>query len=164
MLTEQRRPVSALAFSPDGGTLVAGDWSGQIGWWEVSAGTRLQEFTGHRGAITALVFTPQGTALVSASRDATVRYWEMTGASRVITQHKAAVGSVTILPGGRLLATGGSDSAVQFWGLTSGRQIHAMEVDGPVFGLGYSQNNKSLGVGTWTKKGPSVVHFSLPQL
>ena len=60
--------LSALIFSPDGNTLVAGNWDGIIELWDVRAGGLLSTRTGHTHGINVLKFSPEGRTLVSTSR------------------------------------------------------------------------------------------------
>jgi WD40 repeat protein len=80
----------------------------------------------------------------------------------LITRHDAAVSCAIFLGDGQILATGGSDKAIQFWDLANGRQLHAMPVEGRVFGLGYSRETSSLGAATLANNVPSVMHYGVP--
>jgi hypothetical protein len=70
--------IRALALSPDGKTLAAGD-SGTVVFWEVASGQERGRFTGHREWVWSLAFSPDGRLLASGSHDYTALVWDVTG-------------------------------------------------------------------------------------
>jgi RNA polymerase sigma factor (sigma-70 family) len=73
-------PISTLAFSPDGRTLVSGDWAGgKIHFWELATGKHFRQFAGHQGRNLGLAFSPDGSLLLTADSDTTVLVWDQTG-------------------------------------------------------------------------------------
>lgn len=61
--------VEAIAFSPDGQTLIGGDLVGNIKRWDVATGKEIAVFNEHSASITSLVFSRDGSLWASASRD-----------------------------------------------------------------------------------------------
>ena len=69
--------ISALVFSPDGNTLVAGNWDGILESWDVRPGGLLSTHTGHTWWVEVLKFSADGKTLVSASFwDGTILIWD----------------------------------------------------------------------------------------
>ena len=68
--------IQAIAFSPDGKLLAAGN-NGQIDVWEVGNTKAAWHFAGHRGPVTSLAFSPDGKRLAFASEDTTVLVWDV---------------------------------------------------------------------------------------
>ena len=80
--------VSKLAFSPDGRTLVSGDWvSGTVHLWELATGQHFHQYVGHKGRVRDLAFSADSSLLLTASEDTTALVWDMTGR---LTAAKAA--------------------------------------------------------------------------
>lgn len=68
--------ISALVFSPDGNTLVAGNWDGILELWDVRTGGLLSTHTGHTRQANVLKFSPDGKTLASGSEDGTILLWD----------------------------------------------------------------------------------------
>ncbi len=75
----QKKPISSVAFSPDGRTLATGGSWGELTLWEVSSGRQRHAFRGHESEIHALAFSPDGRTLAAASADAPVYVWDVVG-------------------------------------------------------------------------------------
>jgi WD40 repeat protein len=70
-------PFTALAFSPDGRLLAAGDDQGNVHVWVLATGIRRAPLAGHTGAVRALAFSGDGRTLASGSDDTTVLLWDV---------------------------------------------------------------------------------------
>ncbi|MGH7224725.1 MAG: WD40 repeat domain-containing protein, partial [Gemmataceae bacterium] len=69
--------VSALAFSPDGVLLAAGDTEGTIHLWGLAIGKEVRQLQGHRGGVESLAFSHDGKRLASGGRDTTALIWDI---------------------------------------------------------------------------------------
>ena len=81
------RGVWALAFSPDGRLLAAGEDAGTVRLWNVADWRKLKKFPGHSGIVFSLAFNPEGTRLVSGSWDGTAQVWDV---SKWVTPPRAS--------------------------------------------------------------------------
>lgn len=71
--------VSALAFSPDGAVLAAGNDRGQIVVWDLRLEVPLEAIEVGAATVTTLGFDADGTTLLSGSADGTVGVWRVGG-------------------------------------------------------------------------------------
>ena len=142
--------ANALAFSPDGHSLVTGSGTEQtISRWDTHTWGKTGELQGHRNGIWGLAFTPDGRELISASRDHTVRFWRVRSnvAPTPAPEAQEIVGFLRDVPAALLLS---GDRLVQ-WDLSSRqpRQTYplppgkiastaALAVDGSRVALGYT--------------------------
>jgi RNA polymerase sigma factor (sigma-70 family) len=69
--------VQALAYSPDGKFLAAGDHDGIIWLWDAATSRPLCRFTDHQGPVASLSFSPDHHFLVSGSLDTTALIWDL---------------------------------------------------------------------------------------
>ncbi len=108
--------VLALAFSPDGHTLVSVSWDNMIKLWNVESGMLLWEGW-HTSAVSAVAWSPDGKFIASASYDTTVRLWTATQGIQyaVYREHTGPVFELAWSPDGRLLASGGFDGGIWVW-------------------------------------------------
>jgi WD40 repeat protein len=118
--------ASALAFSPEGGTLAVGQWDARITLWDLKAGKVVHELQGHQGPVMAIAYAPGGKALVSGSPDQTARWWDPTEApplQRTVTHgHTSGVNVLCFSPEARWLvsaSTNAYDRSVRCWDLGS---------------------------------------------
>jgi WD40 repeat protein len=68
--------VLAVAFSPDGKTVLTGssDWTARL--WDAATGQRLGPPLAHQDTVTSVAYSPDGRQVLTASRDGTSRLWD----------------------------------------------------------------------------------------
>jgi WD40 repeat protein len=74
--------VAAVAFSPDGATVVTGSSDRKVMVWDVASGQVRETFEGHEGRIAGLRFSPQGRTLYSAGSSSVIA-WDLEGSGRL---------------------------------------------------------------------------------
>ncbi len=142
-------PVTALAFSPDGKTLVSGGYK-EVCIWNSVDGTLMRKLGGLAGQVRALAFGKDGRTLAVASgvagRSGAVALLDMeTGAITPMEQSKDEMLAVAFSADGKWLATGGTDATVRVWNLET--KAAPLELKGHtdwISGLAFSPDGKLL--------------------
>lgn len=133
-------PVTSIAFSPDGETIVsAGDDTIRL--WNLTSGKTIRTLTGHESnwsesAVTSLALSPDGKFIASGGTDNTIRIWNLTqflkserGKTRVLTGHteggwlERGVRAIAFSADGKILASGGGDKIVKLWDTATWQQM-----------------------------------------
>jgi WD40 repeat protein len=107
-----------LQFSPDGRTLVAGNWF-SLGIWDVASGTTRSIPTEHNGLLTSVAFSPDGRYLATLGRhtDSAIRVLSTTDFSVVqrYQAHDLCGAIIRFSPDGKMMASGSDDESVRLY-------------------------------------------------
>jgi WD40 repeat protein len=127
-LSGHGRPITRLAFSPDGSVIAAGSEDGLVSLWDVASRRRLDPPIVATGPAScsagfAMAFSPGGKVLATACYR-TVQFWDVSthrplGASVGTTE---SVQAMAFSPDGRALATSGYEGTTQVWDVAARRQ------------------------------------------
>jgi RNA polymerase sigma factor (sigma-70 family) len=123
----------ALAFSPDGRSLAAGGYAGQVRLRDVAGGPGRPGFKGHDHNVLCLAFTTDGKALASGSYDGTVRVTEVATGKEVrkFRVMKEPAWAVALSPDATLAACGSQeDGTVYLWDVTTGKELRRFQRSG----------------------------------
>jgi RNA polymerase sigma factor (sigma-70 family) len=109
--TLQREPVYALAFTPDGRTLVSGGGGGAILVWDVATGKELRRLLWQKGSVSCLACMPDGKTLVSAdfagAQGLTVHVGDLVTGKDPVSFFRGQDPPLGLSPDGKTLAVGG---------------------------------------------------------
>jgi WD40 repeat protein len=147
-------PVSSLAISPDGKTLVSGSWDKTIKLWNLATGEQIRTLTGHSEWVYSVAISPDGKTLASGGEDKTIKLWNLaTGEQiRTLTGHSDWVFSIAISPDGKTLASGSRDKTIKLWNLATGEQIRTLTGHSTLINsVAISPDGKTLASGSWDK-------------
>ncbi|HEV3447352.1 MAG TPA: sigma-70 family RNA polymerase sigma factor [Gemmataceae bacterium] len=161
-LSNQQPPqlsaIYAVAFSPDGKHLAAGDGSGTVVLWNIDSGKAINQLglaidrrldpevtAQSRSAVRALAFSPD-TKTLAAGGDRVVKLWDLaTGRERGnLGGARESPLAIAFSPDGRILASADSNQRVRIWDVTSGKLSAVSQAPGLGKGLAFSPDGKLL--------------------
>ncbi len=121
------RPVTGVAFSPDGTRLATASEDNTLQLWDPRTGERVAVLSGFTDR-QSVAFSPDGTRLASGSSDGTIRLWNaLTGAEVMfLSGHTGRVNGLNFSPDSRLLASGSLDRTVRIWSVSSGQELDSL--------------------------------------
>lgn len=133
--TAAEQPIRAVAFSPDGSTVVTAGDDQLVHTWSAENGAAFDVLKGHNAAITALAFAPSGELISTAGENAALA-WNLTAEwklERTIGSGNAGspltdrVNAVAFSRDGRQLATGSGEPSrggeLKLWDATNGQLV-----------------------------------------
>jgi WD40 repeat protein len=151
--------VDALAFTPDGQSLISGAsfTDRLIHRWNAHTGEHLATWRGHTSAVYALAVSRDGSRAISASYDGTCRLWEFTTGRELgqIGKHTNPIWSADLATDGRSVATVDNDQAL-LWQVDGKRPMRSFGHGGKrVMEVALSSDGRQLL--TRTEEKPGVV-------
>jgi WD40 repeat protein len=148
------RPISALAWNPQGLGLAFVCNASAVCLWRVNADNAQHPFKpavrleGHGNSVTRLSWAPTGRHLASTAADGTIRVWDLvqnTEASFALySDEPAELGTVATSLDGQWVAAGARDGAIRLWDaktLAPGRAIKP-SAEAEVHSLAWSRNGR----------------------
>ncbi|NEN96298.1 MAG: hypothetical protein F6K50_12355, partial [Moorea sp. SIO3I7] len=129
ILQGHTRPVTEIAFSPDGKQILSGSRDKTVRLWDTETGQLIHTLYGHTDDVTEIAFSPDGKQILSGSRDNTVRLWDTDSGQLIHTLegHTDDVTEIAFSPDGKQILSGSRDSTVRLWDTDSGQLIHPLK-------------------------------------
>jgi WD40 repeat protein len=126
--------VAAVAFSPDGRTIVTGAsyTDNVVRTWDALTGQIKGRWRGHKGGIEAIAYAPDGELVASSSEDGTVRLWGAATGKEVgcLDARDGAVRAIAFSPDGKTLASGGERKVVHLWDVATRKEVRSFDNPG----------------------------------
>ncbi len=127
------RPLTSLAFSPDGAVLAAArDAPGSpVTLLEARTGRERGVLAGHAAQVSAMVFWPDGRTLATASMDQSIRIWDVATKTlrRTMRGHTRPVTGLLLLADGTTLVSSSADGTVRFWDTAADRRNAQVQLE-----------------------------------
>jgi hypothetical protein len=115
--TTGQMAAPALAFSPDGDSLAAGNYQGIILVWQWRTDRPARRLTGHTGMVSGVAYSPDGKRLASCSWDGSVKVWDPAAGEELLSLTARDAGQfycVAFSPCGKRLFAGAA-AGVRVW-------------------------------------------------
>jgi RNA polymerase sigma factor (sigma-70 family) len=115
----------AVAFAPDGKTLVAGGWDSRLRLWDPVTGRELRQIETPENGVYSLAYSPDGKLLAGGCTVGVVCLWDAASGEEVrrLRDHKGEVRGLAFSADGMRLATGDT-AAVRLWDPRTGKLLH----------------------------------------
>ncbi|TPQ49555.1 hypothetical protein C2U72_17905, partial [Prosthecomicrobium hirschii] len=144
-----RRPITALALSPNGRTLAAATDAG-LTLWDGQSGRLVRSISGHKGPVNAVSFAPSGLSIVSGSGDQSLRLWD-TGSGQSLWTHTMArewiytIYAAAVSPDGQTIAYGGTGNVLALLNAATGQELKTVGVfDDAVRAVAFAPNGREV--------------------
>src|SRR5262245_51958854 len=117
-------PVYAVAYSPDGKSLITGGFDNTVRLWDTATRKEIKKFEGHANLVLAVAPSPDGKQVLSGSLDKTAKLWDYPkpGPAKDLTANPGAVHALVLKPDGKQAAAA-SGNAVKVWDLDAGAAV-----------------------------------------
>ena len=139
--------ITAMAFSPDGKTLVSASRDRTVRLWDVKTGAPTRALAAHTDWINSAAYAPDGKTIVTAADDETVRIWnaETGQLLKTLQEHTSSVYSAAYSPDGKTIASGSWDLTIRIWNAETGEILKMLEGHtGRVSWVEYLSDGKTL--------------------
>ncbi|PVV03857.1 hypothetical protein BB560_001639 [Smittium megazygosporum] len=105
--------------------------------WDVEAGVKTMEFSGHKGDVMSISLDPALNTFVSGACDSTAKVWDIRSGKCVQTfsEHESDINSVSFFPNGDAFISGSDDTTCRFYDLRAAQQLGVYSNENAAFGV-----------------------------
>jgi WD40 repeat protein len=148
-LKEQGKPVSCVAFSPDGKWLAAGERSKVVRIWDVKTQRPLTRFEDLPHNPVALVFDKAGRIMAVSCwsvEGVAIQLWDLQTkrSTAILRGHTDFTVALAFSPDGKTLASGSYDNSLTLWDVSTGKVERMLKHPPGVMAVAFSPDGKQL--------------------
>ena len=125
--------VRAMAFTPDGATILTGGYDGRLVWWPAidEQPTAVRTIEAHQGWVRSVTVSPDGTLVASAGNDNLVKLWNASYGAlvRELSGHERYVYNVAFHPAGKDLVSGDLMGNLVHWEIATGKEVRKFKAE-----------------------------------
>jgi WD40 repeat protein/tRNA A-37 threonylcarbamoyl transferase component Bud32 len=145
--------VMAVAFSPDGKTLLTGSADRTARLWDVATGQPIGLPLLLSRGVASVAFSPDGQTVLTASACGAQR-WEVTTGQPVGPplhyQEQGHLWAAAFSPDGRTILTASADTTARLWDVATGQSVAPpLQHEGPVKAATFSPDGRMVLTGSW---------------
>lgn len=120
--------VTSLAFSPDGGLIVSGNYDGILRAWDASTGRLIGELKVHEGGVDSLAMMADAQVVYSGGHDKTLQMSNIFAGVRMasVGPFPSPVLGLAVTPDGRHGVSASWGNVVRLWDFAKGKSIHEL--------------------------------------
>lgn len=137
--------ITALAFSPDGKTMLSGSDDKTVVLWGLSSGAETHRLTDHTSAVNAVAYSPDGRRGISGAADGNVVVFDTTNGNVVRRiSGESIVNALAFSPDGKNILSGTVDGTLILVDANTGQTLHRFEGhSSPVSSVVFSPDGKT---------------------
>lgn len=122
---EKEQIAEALAFAPDGKSLVTGSWDTTLRLWETASGKPLRDLVGHKVPVQSAAISPDSKTVVSGDAEGKVMLFDFSTGERIaaLKAHTDRIFGLAFSPNGKQFVTAAWDRVVKIWDLETREPI-----------------------------------------
>jgi WD40 repeat protein len=145
LFSQHHARVLAVAYSPDGSSVVTGGYDNAARVWDPRTGKQKLVLQGHSDDVYGVAYSPDGRLIATAGADDTARIWDASNGDLLQTLKTNGYAlDVAFSPDGKTLATGDRHSA-RLWDVDSGRELQRLNTVGhKVYAVAFSPDGTQL--------------------
>ena len=126
-LKGHKKLITAIAYSPDGKSILSGDEGGNLILWNLTLGVAVKKFSGHLATITSIDFSPAGRFVATGSWDNTCRVWNVANGQEVLKLIASPNGEwITSTPDGFYMNSPEGHNLIH-WSVMGGFETYSFE-------------------------------------
>ena len=141
------RPVTSVAWSPDGHSVVTAGYARQLYFWNCATWEKLPVPNVTERAHSALAFSPDSKVVVNGCSDGPVLLWDVEKREilpELSVQHDSRVTDVEFTPDGRFLLTVSHDGTLRRWNVATGEELEVMHAEKEITSLSILPGGKTV--------------------